>query len=298
MRNNTNTKRIAVVGAVAVGLAILASTFSLASADGGFGPSACIEAAGFDGEFLGHAGGCKPAADEPVAVPDTITTNYTMSYGWTGGDADIFVVDRSSGREVQIDRTGSGNGMGYLRTGGSSSGWVVEARISGEPVARTTLEPSEIRQVDEGGWVHGDASVELVPLPNEVEVVTSVYAQLHDNDPRSESEPFTWQIVASDGTKIASGSGFTGATKRAVSWTAKVAAPKKVGVVDPTELPTYEVTYEYNGESYRTPALQVMQIASTADSTPLHFRGYGFGYNGTRLTQSSATAPRVHAEQY
>lgn len=300
MRNDTNTKRFAFVGAAAVGLAILVSTFSFASADGGFGPSACIEATGFDGEFVGHAGGCKPAVEEPVTVPDTITTNYSMSYGWTDGEADIFVVDKASGREMQIDRTGSGSGMGYLQTGGSSSGWVVEARISGEPVARTTLKPSEVREVDEGGWVHGDARVELIPLSSSVEVVTSVFAERKNNDARSEAEPFNWKILDSEGKTTASGSGTTGdeTTKQAVSWAVTVQAPKKVGAVESSELPRYEVVYELGGETFRTSALSVMQTNTSADSTPLRFRGYGLSYNGTRLTQSSAEAPRIKAEAY
>lgn len=293
------SKKVAIIGSVGVALALLVAPLSLASAGGGFGPSACIQASGFDGEFIGHAGGCRDGAVKPVPVADTVIASYDMPWGWRHGTADIFAIDSMSGKETQISQTGDGAGVAYLQTGGSSTGWTIEARIGGEPVAQTLVKPSEVNEVDDGGWTHGEASVKLEPLPTQVEVTTSVYAEPKDNDHRNQPESFKWKIVDSSEKLVASGTGMTGyeATKQVVSKTLTIEKPRQVGVVDTTQLPKWTVSYEFDGIVYSTGPVAMMETRS-AQNGPVLFRDYGLSYNGTRLTQSSAVAPRVQAQTY
>lgn len=72
-----NSKKAGIIGIVGVALALLVAPLSLASADGGFGPGACVQASSDEGKFVGQAGGCQPASPEPV--DDCATSDEAVS---------------------------------------------------------------------------------------------------------------------------------------------------------------------------------------------------------------------------
>lgn len=70
-----HTHRLAIVGVVGAAIALALSVAPLlgigASADGGFGPTACIRAESDGGQFVGQSGGCRDLSDSPsIPVED------------------------------------------------------------------------------------------------------------------------------------------------------------------------------------------------------------------------------------
>jgi hypothetical protein len=303
--------KVGIVGA-ALALAVSVTPLLGTSADAALDtPGFCMKATGFDGSFEGAAGGkaCEPSpVVKPVAVADLITVSYTAPLGkFARVDYGIFATDDLTKETRQVGDLSSGP-MIYLSTSGKSAGWTFELRAGDEAVARAKLLPASVKEVDEGGWVHGDASLAFKPLPITVDLSTSLYAELENSTGTPTVEDFGWKISDQRGKTVDQGTGKTSAGSSAdkirISKTVVVEQPAKIAELSSGELPKWSVSYTYRGETYTVPLTAFdlnLSDETQAVKSPTHLQGYNLSTNGTRLLLRAGdptSTDRIRAELY